>query len=194
MAQILNYEKQTMRTIQQIFNTVIDREFYDYTSFMCIALTVAERQRVITESELQKADKAIHNYMKKLSKGVDYNKTSLEEVLSQKGLPYSYTDRLMIYRDWKNRPTGMLTIGTKVKARAKLVRKHQFGTLTRKSLFIWRRVDTEIEGHIVGIRTLSDGTKEGHEPYRPLTHKTAYLVATNIRHKPLLILPKDIVW
>ena len=183
-----------MKTVQQIFNTIIDHGFYSSTSFMCTALFVAKRQSVITESEFQKADRAIYNYMKKLNKDVEYNLTGLEYVLRQKGLPCSDEDRLMIYRDWKNRPTGMLAIGTKVKARAKLVRKCQLGGLTRKSLFIWDRTDTVIEGHIVGIRTLSDGAKEGHEPYRPLAYKTAYLVVTNIRHKPILILPKDITW
>ena len=181
-----------MRTIQQIFNTVIDQGFYSSTSFMCTALFEARSLYAITASELQKANRAIHNYMRKMNKDIDCNHVSLKYVLSQRGLPCSDKDRLEIYRDWKNRPAGTLAIGTKVKARAKLVRKCQLGGLTRKSLFIWERVDTVIEGCIVGIRTLSDGAKDGHEPYRPLAYKTAYLVVTNIRHKPLLVLPGDI--
>ena len=65
---------------------------------------------------------------------------------------------------------------------------------TLEAVFFWKRVEAEIEGHIVGIRTLSDGKKEEHESYQPTLYKTAYLVVTNIRQKPLLVLPEDIVW
>lgn len=167
---------------------------------MCIALLAARRQRVITGGEYRKAVKAIYSYMKKLDKNIVYDETSLKRILSGKGLPCSRKDLRKIYKDWENKPLGMLALLTKVKARAKLVRtreqvyKHKSSRLPEESVFIWKRVEAEIEGHIVGIRTLSDGTKEEHEPYQPALYKTAYLVVTNIRQKPLLVLPEDIVW
>lgn len=93
-----------MKTIQQIFDTVIDNGLYEDS--MCPSLGKAKNRLLITEEEYQKADKAIYNYMKKLNKYVDYRFTPLRDVLWQKGLPFSYEDRLKIYRDWKNRPTG----------------------------------------------------------------------------------------
>lgn len=57
------------------------------------------------------------------------------------------------------------------------------------------------EGVVVGKRTLSDGKLEkvyeddvwgtsSTTEYRPTKHFTAYLVATNIRHKPVFVLPE----
>lgn len=187
-----------MRTVQQIFNTVIHHGLY--RDHMCSALAVARGRLVITEDEYRKADKAIYSYMKKLDKNADHTTDTLRGVLERKGLPCAGKDLRKIYKDWENKPTGMLALLTKVKARAKLVRtvrapsKYLLDPPTLEAVFFWKRVDAEIEGHIVGIRTLSDGTKEEHESYQPVLYKTAYLVVTNIRHKPLLVLPKDLIW
>ena len=90
-----------MRTVQQIFNIVIHHGLY--TTSMCLPLWQAKNRLLITESEYQKAVKAIRNYMKKLDKDADCDRTFLREVLKQKGLPSSCEDRLKIYRDWKNK-------------------------------------------------------------------------------------------
>ena len=188
-----------MRTVQQIFNVVIHHGLY--RDHMCSALAVARGRLIITGNEYLKADKAIYSYMKKLDKNADYTSVSLRGLLARKGLPCSPKDLRKIYKDWKNKPTSTLALLTKVKARAKLIRtvwapsNHLLVMpSTLEAVFFWERVDAEIEGHIIGIRTLSEGTKEEQKSYQPTLYKTAYLVVTNIRQKPLLVLPEDLVW
>ena len=187
-----------MRTVQQVFNIVIHHGLY--RDHMCSALAAARGRHVITEDEYRKADKAIYSYMKKLDKNADHTAVTLRTLLARKGLPCSDKDLRKIYKDWVNRPSGMLALLTKVKARAKLIRtvrapnKYLLKPSILGTVFFWKRVDAEIEGHIVGIRTLSDGTKEGQESYQPALYKTAYLVVTNIRQKPLLVSPEDLIW
>lgn len=187
-----------MRTVQQIFNIVIHHGLY--RDHMCSALAVARGRLIITGNEFLKADKAIYSYMKKLDKNADYTTITLRSLLERKGLPCSPKDLRKIYKDWVNKPTGTLALLTKVKARARLIRtvrapsKHLLEPSTLEAVFFWKRVDAEIEGHIVGIRTLSNGTKEEQKSYQPTLYKTAYLVVTNIRRKPLLILPEDLIW
>lgn len=55
--------------------------------------------------------------------------------------------------------------------------------------------DTRRTGIVVGIRTLADGEVEYNydEPtvFYPTRHFRAYLIATDLRRKPVLVLPED---
>lgn len=87
-----------MKTIQGIFDAVIDRGFYDSkaTTFMCWALDDALNLNVITKVEHHIATNEIQNYLN--------GWVTLQSALQRYDLPHSFPDRLAIYRNWANRP------------------------------------------------------------------------------------------
>ncbi len=89
------------KTTQEVFNIVIDNGYYGTgashrSDFMCIALSSAYTNKVITKDELAKATDEIDDYLN----GV----LLLRSYLRDRDLPHSFNDRLAIYRDWANRP------------------------------------------------------------------------------------------
>lgn len=92
-----------MRTVQEVFNDVIDEGFYfDESTYgksarhMCGALYYAWYNGHITEAEYQRADAEIREYLQ--------DHAFLRYALEVTGLPHEYEDRLAIYRNWANRP------------------------------------------------------------------------------------------
>lgn len=104
-----------MRTIQQIFDAVIEaghypsnRETYPSSNYMCNALDTAKGRDVITGSEYSKARMAIDTYMDKLKKDAEVG-LFLHEHISLTGTlegacVKTHKSNLAIYKDWKNRP------------------------------------------------------------------------------------------
>lgn len=92
-----------VRSIQEIFNVVIEEGFYKSPScsLMCFALIDAFDAGVISSEEMDAAHEAIRNY---LTQTGEYNPIFLKSALFLSGLPYSFEDRLAIYKDWDNRP------------------------------------------------------------------------------------------
>lgn len=99
------------RTVQQLFNVVIDGGFYseDYNRWeepfppsecMCCAVSSANRAKCITDAEAEKMRRAINRYMGSLC----FNASTLSTALRAINKPAWFNDRLAIYRDWKNRP------------------------------------------------------------------------------------------
>jgi hypothetical protein len=93
----------TARSVQQIFNVVIDNGIYTHISsknssqLMCMSLSIAYYQKLITKTECLKAKAAIHEYL-----GDDY--MFLEKFLQDNGYYFGFVARLTIYKDWENRP------------------------------------------------------------------------------------------
>jgi hypothetical protein len=60
----------------------------------------------------------------------------------------------------------------------------------------WGKRGTMVKGIVVGVRTLSNGTIDWSfdEPvtFNPETYFTAYLVAFDLRRKPVYLLPDDV--
>lgn len=103
------------RTVQQLFNAVIDGGFYseDYNRYdepfppsewMCCAVSSANRAKCITDAEAEKMRRAINRYMSSLS----ISAGTLSTALWHNNKPGTFNDRLAIYRDWKNRPRKVL--------------------------------------------------------------------------------------
>lgn len=98
------------RTLQEIFNVVIDKGYYKEfgvrgSSFMCNALFGAYCADVITRKEHDKALDAIGNYIDKYTSDI-----TLKSALINLNRPYNFSDRLAIYRNWKNRPRTKLKL------------------------------------------------------------------------------------
>lgn len=107
-----------MRTLQQIFDAVIDAGYYPgITQFMCNALERAHHYGVITQEERVQAKVAINDYLAtspcvREASAIDWVLDSAiiaaYDVPPKKDVPvvgkthwYAYT---AIYRDWANRP------------------------------------------------------------------------------------------
>lgn len=91
------------RTIQEIFNAVIDEGFYSNefiesksSRWMCEAIHYAYVAELLTMEERRLALEEIKEYIQ--------GYTFLGSALSISNLPYKYEDRLAIYRNWANRP------------------------------------------------------------------------------------------
>lgn len=92
-----------------------------------------------------------------------------------------------------------LELGTKVRydARRSLWREHLPGRLRRWTSQSHGQAHSPREGIIVGKRTLANGTvdyggwDEGTQ-FIPTEHFEAYQVVTNIRNKPVYVLPEDL--
>lgn len=94
-----------MRTIQEIFDTVIDHGHYH--SRMCIALIRAKLEGTITQEEKRVCDVAINGYLAELCQtcaASPYVEAFLKDALKLAGLPSSEEYRLKIYRNWAARP------------------------------------------------------------------------------------------
>lgn len=91
------------RSIQEIFNVVIEEGFYKSTSrsLMCSAIVDAFDAGVISLKEKDAAHEAIRDY---LAQTGEYDPIFLKSAFFLSGLPYSFEDRLAIYKDWENRP------------------------------------------------------------------------------------------
>lgn len=104
-----------MKTIQQIFDAVIDAghypcngETFPSSNFMCNALDFAHGLDVITAYEQHKASVAINTYMDKLKESAVlnpalYNVVTLRGALNEAHVK-TRKSNLAIYKDWKNRP------------------------------------------------------------------------------------------
>jgi len=86
------------RSVQEIFDAVIDAGFYtERTDWMCHSLDGAYFNGVISVKEKEIARRVIREYLGWFG--------TLESKLYHYNLPYEFPDRLAIYRNWKNRPT-----------------------------------------------------------------------------------------
>lgn len=86
------------RSVQEIFDAVIDAGFYtERTEWMCSSLRAAYFNGVISVKEMEIAGCAIYEYLG--------GYVFLETKLYHHDLPYEFPDRLAIYRNWSNRPS-----------------------------------------------------------------------------------------
>lgn len=97
-----------MRTIQEIFNVVIEAGLYGKGTFMCFSLGRAEDAGLITSLESSTAIQVISDY---LNTGVGSN-TLISSLASsgnlnkeEIGKGYTKVDLTRIYKDWANRPS-----------------------------------------------------------------------------------------
>lgn len=86
-----------MKTVQEIFDLVINARYYNETEdLMCLSIAYAKNRELITEGECQSALNEIDNYLG--------NVVSLRFFLLCHGEDPSFERRLAIYKDWENRP------------------------------------------------------------------------------------------
>src|SRR5690554_3155291 len=86
------------RSVQEIFDAVIDAGFYtERTEWMCFSLRGAYSNGVISVKEMEIAECEIDEYLGGYS--------LLETKLYHNDLPCEFPDRLAIYRNWSNRPS-----------------------------------------------------------------------------------------
>lgn len=101
-----------MRSIQEIFNTVIAAGYYGErggkmcSPFMCIALRLASMDLTLSEDEYSFATEEIEGYLGQLQKRRQEtpHSNSLRAELGAANLPSSDEDCLATYKDWANRP------------------------------------------------------------------------------------------
>lgn len=85
------------RSVQEIFDAVIDKGFYtEREDYMCLCLQGAYSEGVISKKEMRKAGRSIKSYLGRYP--------ALESMLLDHGFPRKFSDRLYIYRNWANRP------------------------------------------------------------------------------------------
>lgn len=93
-----------MRTIQEIFNLVIDNGFYEIESkgyaYMCHSLYSAYKNGCIGMDEVVLATDAIESYMQ--GSEVIALVTALDSGLGKE--TSTFRDCLLVYKDWENRP------------------------------------------------------------------------------------------
>lgn len=82
------------RITQRAFDKVLSQGLYGKSNFMCFIL--ARTNNALTNTECRVATKSIKRYL-------GHHKM-LAAALRDNDLPFTYKDRLAIYRDWKNRP------------------------------------------------------------------------------------------
>ena len=86
----------------------------------------------------------------------------------------------------------------KVKCKAKLKRisvsKIKPGAYFKSHIRNWKMIKIEIEGIVIGKRTLCNGEVyyDPNPVFLPKEHFTAYLVSVNINENPVYVLPEDI--
>lgn len=97
------------KTLQEIFNLVIDNKYYHKDNFthMCYALNQAKFDGVITDIEYKKARNAIKHYLNKYAKVLG-SRNSMRVLLKEMNRSCEFEDSLKIYKDWKNRPKTTL--------------------------------------------------------------------------------------
>lgn len=94
-----------MRTLQEIFNAVIDSGHFREDSYMCNSLWEAYYINIICSDEKELVNEAISDYLDELNSChtyEDYN--TLKGVLRNIGIDNSFKERLWIYRNWEHRP------------------------------------------------------------------------------------------
>lgn len=79
---------------QRALDKVLSRELYGKFNYMCFIL--ADADNAVTNTEFKVATKSIKRYLGR--------HRMLAAALRANDLPFTYEDRLAIYRDWKNRP------------------------------------------------------------------------------------------
>ena len=85
------------RSVQEIFDAVIDAGFYtERTEWMCFSLRGAYFNGVISVKEMEIAECEIDEYLGGYA--------LLETKLGCSALPCEFPDRLAIYRNWASRP------------------------------------------------------------------------------------------
>lgn len=98
-----------MRTVQEIFNAVIDSEHYSLaygnaSDMMCVALRFACMAGIITHKEGAVASSEIRAYLKAIEPQKAFV-GSLKGALRRTGLADpGFKSRLRIYRNWDKRP------------------------------------------------------------------------------------------
>lgn len=99
-----------MRTIQEIFNTVIEKGLYPQndttdhsTNYMCISSNVAFRKDYISSAEYLLVEKVIKDY-------IGSTNFSLIEHLESLGIPQEKDHCLEIYQNWALRPIHQLEL------------------------------------------------------------------------------------
>lgn len=106
------------RTIQEIFDAVIDAKHYPYkrgyyysSNFMCDALKYAKLEDTITEEEMQRALKSIKSYINELFPELAPHNPALRSVWKcagimswELGFDREQIKLLACYKDWTNRP------------------------------------------------------------------------------------------
>lgn len=93
-------EESKMRTLQEIFNIVIEHQLYFPRKGICIALYRAFYLKLITREERDTACCHIQDYLHYLDILADF----LFEALQSNNLPSSDSDLLNIYMNWDSRP------------------------------------------------------------------------------------------
>lgn len=93
-------EENEMRTLQEVFNTVIEHQLYFPRKGMCIAIYRAFYLKLITREERDTACCHIQDYLRYL----DILANFLFEGLQSNDLPSSDSDLLNIYMNWDSRP------------------------------------------------------------------------------------------
>lgn len=84
--------------VQDVFNRVIDAEFYsEGYDWMCLSLEGARERGLISRSEYKQAGDEIGAFL-------IFGYPTLRWALEANGLPSDFESRLAIYRDWTNRP------------------------------------------------------------------------------------------
>lgn len=85
-----------MVNVQEVFNEVIDKGFYNETdNLMCHSLKEAARAGVITSEQFVVAKSQITDYLSGFG--------SLGGYLDYKGREYDFKARLAVYKDWANK-------------------------------------------------------------------------------------------
>lgn len=97
-----------MRSIQEIFNVVIDAGHYDQHGRMCPGLGEAHEYEIITKEEYHLATTTIRQYLCDLAEEEDYFSVrvhaNLVDALRSAGFAFRFEDRLAIYQKWADRP------------------------------------------------------------------------------------------
>lgn len=99
------------RTLQEIFDAVIDAELYpansnpDSSYFMCRSIVSARRLGIINKEEADRVTKSIDTYLNKLGPGVGTLVGAWINVgITKEEFGACKPKLLACYRDWTNRP------------------------------------------------------------------------------------------
>lgn len=110
--------------LQQIFDTVIDKGFYNpakaHCRYMCLSLRGAQYDRIISDNDLLFAKEEIVNYLNYLLsfkfKDIPCQCVTLSGALNSLNLPAQNSDLLFIYRNWHKRPHAKAHNAAKLEA------------------------------------------------------------------------------
>ena len=91
-----------MKSIQEIFNTVINNGTYTERGYMCPALSASNSLGLITKFECEYARYLIRIYMYELNTKSNTNHITISRCLEKNG--FCNNDLVSFYRNWGNRP------------------------------------------------------------------------------------------